>query len=46
MKKETKFTPEEWDNLNAALTEQIAEAYPDLEVTPYKGGTAADEKGG
>ena len=43
MKKETKLTPEELDRLNAALTEQIAEAYPDIEVTPYKADTAADK---
>lgn len=41
MQKQT-FSPEEWDSINAALTKQIAEAYPDIKVTPYKVGTAAD----
>lgn len=44
MKKKNDLTPEEWDSINAALTEQIAEAYPDLAVTPYKDNTADDEE--
>lgn len=43
MKKETNLTPEELDKRNEALTEQLAEAYPDLKVTPYKADTAADK---
>lgn len=43
MKKSNKLTKEEREQINAALTEQLAEAYPDLAVTPYKGGKAADK---
>ena len=44
MKKRKDFTPGELDRINVALTKAIAEAYPDLEVTPYKGNTADDEE--
>ena len=44
MSKKTEFTPGELDRINAALTKAIEEAYPDLEVTPYKGNTADDEE--
>ena len=44
MIKKTEFTPGELDRINAVLTKAIDEAYPDLEVTPYKDNTADDEE--
>ena len=44
MSKKTEFTPGELDRINAVLTKAIDEAYPDLEVTPYKDNTADDEE--
>ena len=44
MSKKADFSPEEWDSLNAILTEAIAVAYPELGATPYNREPASKDK--